>query len=93
MLVVSVVVMVVRREQAVRHGLDTADNHAHGQGLAKGAGHAQDDGGHERGQRASKDHVPDGLPAGIAQCKRTLAIAVGHGAQGIDRKRGDGRQD
>ena len=37
--------------------------------------------------------MPDGLPAGVAQRERALAVAVGHGAQAIDRKRGHRRQN
>ena len=37
--------------------------------------------------------MPDGLPAGVAQRERALAVAVGHGTQAVDRKRGHGRQD
>ena len=82
-----------RRQQRRRHGLDAADDHAHGECLAKGARHAKDDRSHERRHGGLEHHVPDGLPAGVAQRERALTVAVGHGAQAIDRKGGHRRQD
>ena len=75
-------------KQTVGHGLlDAADDHLHGERLAEGARHTENDRGEQAREGALEDNVRDGLPAGAAEGVGALAILVGHGGEGVDGKR------
>ena len=61
--------------------------------LADGAGHGQDDAGHDPGRGGRQDRAADHLPARRAQGVGALALGVGHRPQGLDGRDDHDRQD